>query len=398
MELKAKDTYRVETPSALNIHDMESLWNPYLALACAQTIGLYCLFHTESSHGTTIDTHSHLCLLMDSRIEHLDVLLRNLERLGLIESFVRGLEDHQDFIYTLKQPLGLHSLLAHEALGRALYQKIGNDAFEQLKKRYAHPLFDKQGFTPISAKFDPATLAQWDQRHESEYQSQRIEVAAKLTNLTFDSRKFLRMCSSVVFPLEMRTQETLAKIEELGSIFGISEDDMIRLVGRCVNYKTKQVDLEALRQKIVHEPQHTEVLSENPYLWPPILFLKNKQNGIEPVDADKRLIIKLISELRLNPEVVNVLIENVLMTNDQRLSKAYVEKIAATWSRLDIKTIEEAKNAIESLKGSFKSKGTKKRNDLMPAYTENAQGISDEERRELFASLQNLGGDKHGKD
>jgi replication initiation and membrane attachment protein len=397
MELKAKDTYRVETTHALSIHDLQSLWNPYLALSNAETIGLYCLFQVESRPGTTVDTHSHLCQLLDCRIEKTDECLRNLERLGLIETFVRNAEDHQDYLYNLKAPLSLHAVLAHEVLGRALYQKVGNDLFEQLKKRYAHSIYDKDGFTPVSAKFDPATLSKWDQHAEEEYQSQRI-VEVKLTNLTFDSRKFLRLCSTVVFPLDMRTRETVEKIEELGSIFGISEDEMIRLVGRCVNYKTKKVDLDKLRQRIANEPVHTEVLPENPYLWPPVLFLKDKQNGIEPVDADKRLIAKLVSELRLNPEVVNVLIENVLLTNDQRLSKAYVEKVAATWARLGIKTIEEAKKEIESLKGSFKTKGTKKRNDLMPQYKEESQGISEQERLDLFASLQNLGGDPHGKD
>jgi len=397
MELKAKDTYRVEAAHGLSAHDLESLYNPYLALSDAETITLYCLLQVESTHGTSVDTHSHLCQLMDCRIEKTEDCLHNLEKLGLIETFVRNAEDHQDYIYSLKAPLSLHGVLAHEVLGRALYQKVGNELFEQLKKRYAHALYDKDGFTPVSAKFDPATLSKWDQHAEAEYQSQRI-VEVKLTNLSFDIGKFLRSCSSVVFPLEMRTRESVEKIEELGSIFGISEDEMIRLVGRCVNYKTKKVDLDQLRRRIANEPLHTEVLPENPYLWPPVLFLKDKQNGIEPVDADKRLITKLVTELRLNPEVVNVLIENVLLTNDQRLSKAYVEKVAATWARLGIKTVEEAKHEIESLKGSFKTKGTRKRNDLMPEYKEESQGISEQERLDLFASLQNLGGDVDGKD
>jgi replication initiation and membrane attachment protein len=398
MELKAKDTYRVASTHAFSHSDLQSLYNPYLALCDAHTIGLFCLLISESLCEATTDTHSHLCLLLDERIEKLDTSLRKLEQLGLLETHLRSLDDHQDFIYELKAPLPLHSVLAHEALGRALYQKVGNEVFEQMKRKYARPVFDKQGFIPVSAKFDPSQLAKWDQNNENDYQVQRADVDVKLTNLTFDSKKFLKLCSSVVFPSEMRTRETIAKIEELGSIFGISEDDMIRLVGRCVNYKTNTVDLDQLRRRISNEPEHTKSLPENPYLWPPILFLKNKQGGIEPVDADKRLITKLISELRLNPEVVNVLIEHVLQSNEQRLSRAYVEKIAGTWTRLGIKNTEDALKEVEKSKGPYKSASTKKRNDMMPAFEKETLGISDEERKELFASLQSLGGEKHAKD
>ena len=52
--------------------------------------------------------------------------------------------------------------------------------------------------------------------------------------------------------------------------------------------------------------------------------------------SDKFLIETLIRDYRMQPEVVNVLIEYVLDTKNQQFPKAYVEKVAGTWVRLDV--------------------------------------------------------------
>jgi len=215
-----------------------------------------------------------------------------------------------------------------------------------------------------------------------------------LTHLTFDLRRFLRTCSTVVFPLEMRTQDVLVKIEEWGSVFGIGEDEMIRLVGRSVNYTENRIDLEKLRRRITKEPLRETKLPEDPYRWPPVLFLKEKQGGIEPVDADKRLLTRLVSELRLNPDVVNVLIEHILAKNNQRLNKAYVEKVAVTWSRLKITTVEEALKELENEQGNVRSGGKKKREDVLPLEVSSDRELTDEEKRRIIAKMKSLGGNK----
>ncbi|MFQ7536639.1 MAG: DnaD domain protein [Clostridium sp.] len=47
--------------------------------------------------------------------------------------------------------------------------------------------------------------------------------------------------------------------------------------------------------------------------------------------SDKYLIEALISDFKMKPEVVNVLIEYVLKMKNQQFPKAYVEKVASTW-------------------------------------------------------------------
>ena len=44
----------------------------------------------------------------------------------------------------------------------------------------------------------------------------------------------------------------------------------------------------------------------------------------------------------MKPEVVNVLIEHCLENTNQKLSKDYVEKVATTWIRQKVETLEDA--------------------------------------------------------
>ena len=45
---------------------------------------------------------------------------------------------------------------------------------------------------------------------------------------------------------------------------------------------------------------------------------------------------------QLNPGVINVLIDYVLMTNNKKLSKELVETIAGQWKRLNVETVKDA--------------------------------------------------------
>jgi len=79
----------------------------------------------------------------------------------------------------------------------------------------------------------------------------------------------------------------------------------------------------------------------------PYQLLKAKYKGAEPTDRDKKLIESLLIDQKLNPGVVNVLISYVLKSNNEQLTKSYVETIAGQWKRLNIETVEEAMRFTE---------------------------------------------------
>jgi len=398
MELKAKDTYRLEAAKPLSISDLSSLWSGYCCLCKPESIGLFCLLHAENMVGQTTETHQHLCLILDMNIQELQNAFERLEQVSLIQKYVRESSDLQEFIYVLESPLTIKEFLSHEVLGRAFYKKAGQAEFEAIKQQYLPTTFDKSDFLEISAAFSKSNLLEWDNQYEQAYAKQRpLAEESRLINLSFDTKRFLRNCSTLIFPLELRTSEAVRTIEELGTVYGISEDQMIRLVGKCVNYNKNIVDLDMLRRRMTKEEPNDMKLPEDRYQWPCVLFLKQLQNGVEPADVDKRLLSRLVSELRLQPAVVNVLIEHVLNQNNMRLSKAYVEKIASTWVRLNITTVEAAKAEVLNVKSSKKATNSKSRTDVLPTYNQDeTPQKQNTDRSELLQRIKKLG-DKDGK-
>ena len=104
----------------------------------------------------------------------------------------------------------------------------------------------------------------------------------------------------------------------------------------------------------------------------PYQLLRAKYNGAEPTDRDKRLIENLLIDQKLNPGVVNVLISYVLKTNNQLLTKSYVETIAGQWKRLGIETVEDAMKLTEK---EYKKTHKKKDNKVVNNKKKNSSDI-----------------------
>ena len=81
--------------------------------------------------------------------------------------------------------------------------------------------------------------------------------------------------------------------------------------------------------------------------YSPLEFLRAKYKGVKPIDKDIKILESLVMDLKLNPAVVNVLIDYALKTNNNKLVKNYVESIAAQWKRSGIETASEAMNIAE---------------------------------------------------
>ncbi|GAB6932918.1 replication initiation and membrane attachment family protein [Calditerricola satsumensis] len=74
----------------------------------------------------------------------------------------------------------------------------------------------------------------------------------------------------------------------------------------------------------------------------PVRLIERHQGGAPVSEADLRIVEALLEDYRLPPGVVNVLIEYVMITNDYKLPRNLVFKIAAHWKRKKVQTVPEA--------------------------------------------------------
>lgn len=106
--------------------------------------------------------------------------------------------------------------------------------------------------------------------------------------------------------------------------------------------------------------------TDDPYDLPPVAFLQSKQNGVPVQDGDKRIIEKLITEMKMDPKIVNLLLEYVLSISDNKLVPNFVASIAAAWIRSGIDSPEKAMAEMKKPRSNAGRKSNRK--DVLPDY------------------------------
>ena len=128
----------------------------------------------------------------------------------------------------------------------------------------------------------------------------------------------------------------------------------------------------------------------------PYDFLRSKHKSAEPTKRDVQLLEDLLIDYKLQPGVINVLIDYVLKTNDNKLTRSLVETIAGQWMRKNIETVEDAmeiarKNHSKSkqIKTIKTTKSYQKEATVPVWFNQNIESASatDEERKALEEML-----------
>jgi replication initiation and membrane attachment protein len=362
--LKANDGLSFRISRTLSTEEMQSLMTCYLPLIGHNGIILY-LSAINGEYGEEFMTHQALLSQSDMTIDQLENARIQCERAHLIRTYKKSVGERDFYIWQIELPLIIVDFTTHEVLGRRLYNVIGKNRFDAIKQKHGRENNGFTDFKAISASFKAEDLIGWDEEFEQDFQLLKPKASQPANlEIKFDTQKFLRDISPLAFPLSARIVDNIRLIEECATIYGISEEDMRMLVSRCIRLKDQSLDADKLKQKVRSFKGIVPVLPQDPYTAPSIAFLQSKQNGIAVSSADKKLIEHLILEMKLTPEVVNVLLEYVLENNQMRLSRSYVEKIAATWIRLNVSNKEEALAQTHRETG----KGKSGRKDVLPLW------------------------------
>ena len=98
----------------------------------------------------------------------------------------------------------------------------------------------------------------------------------------------------------------------------------------------------------------------------------------------------LLVDIKLNPAVINVLIDYVFRTNNNKLVKNYIETIATQWKRSNIETAEEAM-AIAEKEHKKKYKNDKAKNaKVVPTWFDKQPKEESQTQEEIDDEIRNF--------
>ena len=389
------DSYLVINKSIISDIDLKILNMLYLPITGSLAIMLY---HTllndldkQEIQSAELD-HAHLLSNLHVSVEELIKARHVLEAIGLMKTYIK-IETVNRYIYELYSPLSAHEFFSHPVLNVVLYNNVGKREYERLVNYFKMPKINKDGYEEITHTFSdvfesvPYTSSDMYNDNIRKYNKQKLNINSSF-DINFLIETMPKSINNKIFTKDL--QELIINLAYLYDIDAVKMQNILRV---CIN-ENGSVNREELRKTARNHYQfdHSGLLptltthAQPEYLRKPIGdnsklskmiytfetispydFLRSKHNGAEPVKRDVKLLEDLIVDYKLKPGVVNVLIDYVLKTNDNKINRSLVETIAGQWSRKKIETVEDAmeiakKNYNREVKNKTIKRGIKEGN------------------------------------
>lgn len=365
------DRYVVINKSILSDTDRAIIINLYEPLIGSLAVSLYFTLWNDLGIANMMSRdliHHHLMVVLKSGIGSIKVARESLEAFGLLKTYVKN-GNINDYIYELYSPLTPQEFFNHPILNIVLYNNVGEREYENLKTIYKTPRIDLREYQNITKKLDEVydtskfTLSSdlRDKTSNNIMVDSRINfdeilssIPKNIINEKAFNKKTKELINNVAFIYNIDTLKMTELIRSVLNEFGNIDKTGLRIVARK-DYQFKNGTLPTLVYRT--QPDYLKnPLGDNSKKGriinvfentSPYDFLRHKYHGAKPTSRDLKLLEKLIIDLELSPAVVNVLIDYVLRKNNNRLTSAYVETIAAQWKRAGLKTASEAMDFAE---------------------------------------------------
>ena len=408
------DQYVVVNKTILTEIDKKNLLNLYEPIIGFGAVSLYLTLWSDLDRLELMSrdfTHHHLMSILKCSLEGIKQAREALEAVGLMKTYYKE-GDINSYVYELYSPLSASEFFNNPILNIVLYNNVGEEEYNYLKKMYRKVNIDLKDYIditkPMNETFESTSIPVVEARSR-ETLPLNIE-----SDIDFDL-----IISSI--PKGILSEKALNKkmrelIINLAFIYDLDTLKMIELIRTSLNERGG-IEKETLRKnarkyyQFNHGNLPTLVYRTQPeYLKTPVGdmskkgriigvfentspydFLKSKYHGANPTSRDLKLLEMLMIDLELNQAVVNVLIDYVLKKNNNKLSVNYVETIAGQWKRAGVKTAREAMDLAEKehkkmMRSSNKKEVKNAKEAPVPIWFDKQiekSEISDDEAKEL---------------
>ena len=362
----------------LSSYDRKILTLLYQPLCGYGALSLYLtLWSKQENSKSSSKTYSHRNLFnsMDCTVNEFERFRDRLEGLGLLKTFVKE-EDMPVYCYELYSPLSPKEFFRHELLGTLLKQRLDEDDFKELKSSFAVNKEKGKGYFDVSHTFNEVyhldledTMSLKTIMEDNDDLENRdngkigTSFSLEIFLMVLKENKIRKNLITSSFVELMESMANLYKLDEyemcnvlLTSIEGIGSQERINydtFKRKCFEYrkvvKVSAKDVKALENKKQGISKKAEMLQE----LEPFQFLRIKQGNMEPSAQDIKLVEDLSLMSKLNPGVINVLLDYVMLNKQNTLPYNYVMKIASSLARENITTAIEAMEYFTNFKNKY---------------------------------------------
>ena len=414
------DTFVVVNRTILNPYDRKIISMLYQPIIGSIATSLYYTLWADLDKTEVLSpeyTHHHLMMSLRIKMDVIIAARKKLEAIGLLRTYVKKGEVN-NYMYELFSPISASEFFNHPILNIVLYNNIGKKEYETLLNYFKVPKINLSNYEELTSSFDEV----FESVPGSVYSNINEDLRVNKTGIIAidDSFDFDLLISSV--PTGVITNKTFSRevkelINNLSFVYNLDALEMKSSILNSIK-ENGLIDKALLRKnvrnyyKFENENKLPSLVykSQPEYLKNPVgkddkrakmiyvfentspyNFLRGRSNGAKPSARDLSLLESLLNDFKLNPGVVNVLIDYVLKINDRKLTRGFLETIAAQWKRLNIETVEEAMHAAEKeYKKMKKLSETKKeidvKGEILPDWFNKnikKEQISEEEEKSL---------------
>ncbi len=350
-----------------------SLYEPLiggLAINLYNTLWTYLdhleLISTEYTHNTLLNT------MMISVSEMMDARLK-LEGIGLLKTYVKK-GSVNNFIYELYSPVSAKEFLNNPILSTALYNALGKVEYDRVVEYFKIPSVNLKNYEDITAKFSDIFSWTSSSLREIEIYNLKNKTTRPLEMISkIDFNTIFSLIPEEILNVRSVTKEMKNFLMKISFIYNYDNEMMVELIRNSVTEK-HTIDKAKLRE-LADKYYQFENFGKLPSLiyknqpeylrttktgvskrmqmihmfetTSPYDFIASKYKTGNPSSSDLKLISYLLIDLDLKPGVVNVLVDYVLKINRNKLTKSFVDTIAAQWKKSNIETVEDAMNIAE---------------------------------------------------
>ena len=370
------DTFVVCNRTILNEYDRKIISMLYQPIIGSVATSLYYTLWSDLDKTELLSmeyTHHHLMTSLRIKMDFIVAARKKLEAVGLLKTFIKK-GDVNTYVYELYSPISANEFFNHPVLNIVLYNNVGKKEYENLIKYFKVPRLSLSSYEEITSSFDDVFESKPMDTYDNLNEDLRVNKTGNIKiDKSFDFDLLATILPSGVISNKTFSKEIKELINNLSFVYNLDAEGMKSSILSSIK-ENGLIDKTLLRKNVrnyykyendnklpsliyKNQPEYLknpvgndDKRSKMIYIFEnttPYNFLKSKSNGAKPSSRDLSLLEKLLNDFKLNPGVVNVLIDYVLKINNKKLSRSYIETIASQWKRLNVETVEEAMKAAE---------------------------------------------------